>query len=333
MAFIVLSLLLVIQSSSSLTIQAHKLPSSSLSLASKSIYKPAAVYNESFASTYQLKDGEIITKLHWNNYSAIETRYLHIDLIQLTRNEHEIIQFWLTDGQLIDCEYTNDSKTIEKFHEQFNKINPNIHKDSKSFQMIEKYNNLTKITSLPEHLKRLIDYERYEHECQQLHQKIRQHYQSKIINNNVNDDKNLLRSRRRTRTKRDSLLFPGTKWCGKGSNGKVFEDLGDYSFADRCCRDHDRCKYSIGPFENQYHLFNYRFHYVSHCSCDERFRSCLKVANSGAANLVGKIYFNVVKTKCFMFKMDDMCTDRTWWGNCIETKRRKRAVFREPMEY
>nr|XP_027205647.1 uncharacterized protein LOC113799241 [Dermatophagoides pteronyssinus] len=136
MAFIVLSLLLVIQSSSSLmmTIQAHKLPSSSLS--SKSIYKP--VYNnESFASTYQLKDGEIITKLHWNNYSAIETRYLHIDLIQLTRNEHEIIQFWLTDGQLIDCEYTNDSKTIEKFYEQFNKINPNIRKDSKSFQMIE----------------------------------------------------------------------------------------------------------------------------------------------------------------------------------------------------
>mgnify|MGYP002716590584 CR=1 FL=1 len=64
-----------------------------------------------------------------------------------------------------------------------------------------------------------------------------------------------------------------------------------------------------------------------------RFRSCLKVANSGAANLVGKIYFNVVKTKCFMFKMDDMCIDRTWWGNCIETKRRKRAIFREPMEY
>lgn len=80
MAFIVL--LLVIQSSAlMMTIQAHKLPSSSLAL--KSIYKPAAVYNESFASTYQLKDGEIITKLHWNNYSAIETRYLHIDLIQV----------------------------------------------------------------------------------------------------------------------------------------------------------------------------------------------------------------------------------------------------------
>lgn len=292
---------------------------------------PSTTMNESFASTYQLKDGEVITKLVWANYSAIETRYLHIDLIQMTRNKHEIIQFWLTDGQLIDCEYTNDSKTIEKFHEQFHKINPNIRKDTKSFKMLEQYNNLTEIT-LPEHLKRLTDYERYERQCRQLHQKVQQHYQSKMGNDIKNDD-TLARSRRRTRTKRDSLLFPGTKWCGKGSNGKAFEDLGDYSFADRCCRDHDRCKYSIGPFENQYHLFNYRFHYVSHCSCDERFRSCLKVANSGAANLVGKIYFNVVKTKCFMFKMDDMCIDRTWWGNCIETKRRKRAIFREPMEY
>ncbi|KAF7489107.2 Group 3 secretory phospholipase A2 [Sarcoptes scabiei] len=129
------------------------------------------------------------------------------------------------------------------------------------------------------------------------------------------------------------MLFPGTKWCGKGSNGKDFTDLGDYSFADRCCRDHDRCKYSIGPFESQYHLFNYGFHYVSHCSCDERFRSCLKVADSGAANLVGKIFFNVVKTKCFMFKIDDVCMERSWWGSCLETKRRKRAVFRDPMTY
>ncbi|OTF76468.1 Phospholipase A2 venom-like protein [Euroglyphus maynei] len=135
-----IKLLLVITSLMT-TIQAvhiNKLPPSALS-----IYKPSAG-NESFASTYELKDGEVITKLRWKNYSAIETRYLHIDLIQVSR------------------------------------------------------------------------------------------------------------------TKRDSLLFPGTKWCGKGSNGKVFEDLGDYSFADRCCRDHDRCKYSIGPFENQYHLFNYR---------------------------------------------------------------------------
>lgn len=45
---------------------------------------PSTTMNESFASTYQLKDGEVITKLVWANYSAIETRYLHIDLIQVS---------------------------------------------------------------------------------------------------------------------------------------------------------------------------------------------------------------------------------------------------------
>lgn len=64
-----------------------------------------------------------------------------------------------------------------------------------------------------------------------------------------------------------------------------------------------------------------------------RFRSCLKVANSGAANLVGKIYFNVVETKCFMFQMEEVCNERSWWGSCLSSKRRKRAVFREPMTY
>ncbi|OTF76467.1 hypothetical protein BLA29_002062 [Euroglyphus maynei] len=77
------------------------------------------------------------------------------------------------------------------------------------------------------------------------------------------------------------------------------------------------------------------FLYVQLCTDFTMFHivHAMRVANSGAANLVGKIYFNVVKTKCFMFKMDEMCIDSTWWGNCIETKRRKRAVFREPMEY
>lgn len=76
-----------------------------------------------------------------------------------------------------------------------------------------------------------------------------------------------------------------------------------------------------------------RFHFVSHCSCDERFRSCLKVSNSGAANLVGKIFFNIVQTKCFMFQMDEVCQERSWWGSCVDSKRRKRAVFRDPMTY
>ena len=72
---------------------------------------------------------------------------------------------------------------------------------------------------------------------------------------------------------------------------------------------------------------------MNYVCLSHRFRSCLKVADSGAANLVGKIYFNVVQTKCFMFQMDEVCEDRNWWGSCVQSKRRKRAVFRDPMTY
>ncbi|XP_017478682.1 PREDICTED: uncharacterized protein LOC108368346 [Rhagoletis zephyria] len=230
--------------------------------------------------------------------------------------EFQVVQLWLSNGELVDCEYTNDQHKVDAIQREFLKVNPNLRKDSKSFSLIEQHENFT---TLPEHLKRLTEYDKFVHQCVGLHQLVREKFeQTKKMGK---------------RSKREMMIFPGTKWCGKGSNNLEFSDLGDYSFADRCCRDHDRCKYSIGPFTSRYHLFNFRFHYVSHCSCDERFRSCLKVADSGAANLVGKIFFNIVQTKCFMFSIEDHCTETSWWGNCLNSKRRKRAVFRDPMTY
>ncbi|KAJ6216531.1 hypothetical protein RDWZM_007688 [Blomia tropicalis] len=273
---------------------------------------------DSFARVYTLPDGEIVTKLKWNNFTAIETRFSNIDLIQIIKESH-VIQLWLSRGELVDCEYTDDKHKVQLIRNEFAKINPNMRKDSRVFTLVENYNNLT---TLPKPLKRLTEYEQFVEQCSKLHTTLRSKY-----------EKNRTQKNRNGRIKRNLLVFPGTNWCGQGSNSQNFEDLGEYTFADRCCRDHDRCKYSIGPFDTRYHLFNYRFHFVSHCSCDERFRSCLKVANSGAANLVGKIFFNVVQTKCFMFQMDEICQDRSWWGTCVTSKRRKRAVFRDPMTY
>ncbi|KAL1442116.1 hypothetical protein MTO96_000012 [Rhipicephalus appendiculatus] len=82
--------------------------------------------------------------------------------------------------------------------------------------------------------------------------------------------------KRRSRRRRDLLMYPGTNW--------------------------------------RFHLFNYRLHTLSHCECDERFRSCLKMANNGASHMVGKLYFNVVQTKCFVFKYREVCELRSWWG-------------------
>ena len=71
------------------------------------------------------------------------------------------------------------------------------------------------------------------------------------------------------RQKRD-ILFPGTNWCGSGFVNTKFKELGVNSAADRCCRQHDHCKYWIPPFSWKFHLFNFKFHTISHCRCDER---------------------------------------------------------------
>lgn len=168
---------------------------------------PLQPQSESFSTVYKLADGEVVTKVKWNNINAIETRYSHIDLIQvwnfsasarvggecertsparfrfflyplhcsrwtkpclhhqavdffsllqiyliifehvwhhflqhclsqIIKDEHRIIQLWLSEGKLVDCEYTNDTHKIAHFHEEFGKVNPNMHKDSHSFKLI-----------------------------------------------------------------------------------------------------------------------------------------------------------------------------------------------------
>ncbi|KAK3594784.1 hypothetical protein CHS0354_030731, partial [Potamilus streckersoni] len=80
---------------------------------------------------------------------------------------------------------------------------------------------------------------------------------------------------RRSRSKRavfdfnNVLIFPGTKWCGKGDLAKCYDDLGPDQETDSCCRDHDCCPYIIPPFTSRYNVFNYRFHSLIHCDCDD----------------------------------------------------------------
>ena len=63
----------------------------------------------------------------------------------------------------------------------------------------------------------------------------------------------------------------------------------------RCCRHHDLgCPISIEPGQTRYGLTNVRIHTVMHCSCDERFRSCLKMARTQAADIVGNLFFNTI---------------------------------------
>ena len=101
---------------------------------------------------------------------------------------------------------------------------------------------------------------------------------------------------------------------------------------------------------------------VMHCSCDDRFRSCLKLVDSQASSIVGNFFFNVGNTKCFVFKMEEVnqihfywifvigsllhiymfkylhfyfevCEKRNWWGVCLKRVKQAKAVWRQPVAY
>jgi len=132
----------------------------------------------------------------------------------------------------------------------------------------------------------------------------------------------------------DAARMPGTNWCGKGWRADGFYKFGAYAGADRCCRQHDLgCHESINPGETKYGLTNVRFHAVMHCTCDERFRSCLRMAKTMSADVVGNMFFNVIKIPCFVFTRKKVCTRKTWWGKCLERGKEKRAIWKTSVTY
>ncbi|XP_012219070.1 uncharacterized protein [Linepithema humile] len=95
-----------------------------------------------------------------------------------------------------------------------------------------------------------------------------------------------------------SGILPGTKWCGTGDIAENYHDLGDLPHIDRCCRTHDLCPIKIRAQQTRYNLTNYSLYTKSHCTCDMVLYHCLKAANHPTANLMGQIYFNLVKVPC-----------------------------------
>ncbi|XP_052850098.1 acidic phospholipase A2 PA4 [Drosophila gunungcola] len=138
---------------------------------------------------------------------------------------------------------------------------------------------------------------------------------------------------RRKRQLSDWLIAPNTRWCGRGNlaNG-TYNDLGGASKADKCCRKHDHCKMWIDGMSNRYDLFNYRPYTLSHCNCDLRFRTCLKMAGDEDANAIGKLFFNVVQTQCFGLKSETVCIQRGGSGKeddpCLKEEVRHKAFLR-----
>ncbi|KAL0861223.1 hypothetical protein ABMA27_008790 [Loxostege sticticalis] len=99
---------------------------------------------------------------------------------------------------------------------------------------------------------------------------------------------------------RVQAIYPGTVWCGDGHSATARSgELGLFFFTDTCCRQHDACKIYIRAGETKYGLTNTGLFTRSHCSCDAKFRECLRRTNSLVSAQIGLTYFNVLGPQCF----------------------------------
>nr|XP_019949216.1 PREDICTED: group 3 secretory phospholipase A2-like [Paralichthys olivaceus] len=128
-------------------------------------------------------------------------------------------------------------------------------------------------------------------------------------------------------------LFPGTMWCGRGSEAVRYEELGMFENADRCCREHDHCSHIIPSFTVNYGVFNSYFFTLSHCDCDQRFRQCLFEVNDTISSMVGYSFFNILRIPCFELKQQRRCIQKYWWGICKVAEEAPYAIFKSPLPY
>ncbi|KAM6403022.1 protein PROCA1 [Rhynochetos jubatus] len=132
---------------------------------------------------------------------------------------------------------------------------------------------------------------------------------------------------------RRGLTYPGTLWCGAGSNADDYEQLGEHRDTDRCCRDHDHCQHVIHPFTARYGYRNLRWHTISHCDCDRRLKECLRRVNDTASRVVGQAFFNVIQVPCFEFAYKEECVEPYLYVWCRAYNTVAVAVPKEPVLY
>ncbi|KZC06315.1 PREDICTED: uncharacterized protein LOC107194548 [Dufourea novaeangliae] len=192
---------------------------------------------------------------------------------------------------------------------------------------------------IPQDLSWLSSTSELRHRCDRFrtrarNQLVAQHHRRKYAK--LLNTTNIGRKQRRgkSRSRRDLLMIPGTQWCGRGHRATKYTNLGGFGSADACCRRHDTaCPFFIPAFETRYGLFNWGISSMMHCACDERFRTCLKMSGTASANFIGRIFFDVLRTKCFVLKPQKVCTKWSWMGKCQRHEYKKKAHVRDNVSY
>jgi len=135
-------------------------------------------------------------------------------------------------------------------------------------------------------------------------------------------------------------IVPGTKWCGLGTSAKGYHDLGQKAEVDSCCRAHDLCPVRLRAFRMGYGLVNLSLYTKSHCECDADFQRCLKGSNSPTADIIGNLYFNVMKIDCIAEQQKSAlrsnCVGSGNGSNCVEGRSSRAPMmtfYHSPLEY
>ncbi|KAH9368045.1 hypothetical protein HPB48_019874 [Haemaphysalis longicornis] len=102
-------------------------------------------------------------------------------------------------------------------------------------------------------------------------------------------------------------FFAGTKWCGAGDVAKNYDDLGPSRATDACCREHDHSEDNIAALQSKYGLRNTNLYTMTHCKDDRKFYGCLLNDSSLPSATVGKLFFNILRTKCFDYTYPKKC--------------------------
>ncbi len=169
---------------------------------------------------------------------------------------------WLVykNKQLIDCNVTTHHADLHKFKNKFHSAENNEASTS-----VQEGQGSTTSAEVSE----LMDFRGLLKSCRFYKKAIR----SMRIEKHEHEKHRDQEQARRSRSKRSvfSMIYPGTNWCGRGDQAAGgYDDLGENMHTDRCCREHDHCPFTISRFTSSYNYWNYRFHTLSHCSCEER---------------------------------------------------------------
>lgn len=179
--------------------------------------------------------------------------------------------------------------------------------------------------------------EKRNHQHNKKHHHSKNHHHAKAASETSHETSLSPSHQPHSRSKRSLLSFrmPFTKWCGAHYDANTYGDLGGLVRVDHCCRQHDlHCPYFIEFMTEKYGLWNTHLGTINHCGCDLRFKACLKMTGTAAADLVGDVFFNKMKTKCFSLEKKKVCTKwASWFGPCTKYAIKQVAVLRDNVAY